>query len=73
MFNFRIVTCANGTEVIDRNTVTPYSNLTPVQMVEYQEIEVQLYIMDRMKRKVKRQQHRQQKPLYTLLCLLGLI
>ena len=74
MFNFRIVTCVNGTEIIDRNTVTPYSSLTPSQMAEYQEIAVQLYIMDRMKQKRKMEnQRRQRKPLYMLLCLLGFI
>ena len=39
MFNFKIITTADGNQIIDRNLKTPYSSLTPVQMVEYTEME----------------------------------
>ena len=32
MFNFRIIACADGTDVIDTRLKTPYSSLTPSQM-----------------------------------------
>lgn len=35
MFNFRIITTADGNQIIDRNLKTPYEALTPTQMVEY--------------------------------------
>ena len=54
MFEFRIITCADGTEVIDRNLKTPYKALTPLQMLEYLEMEHQIAVMDRMERKEKR-------------------
>lgn len=38
MFNFRIVICDDGTEIIDRHLKTPYNALTAVQMIEYVEM-----------------------------------
>ena len=73
MFDFRIIICDDGTEIIDRNLVTEYAELTPVQMVEYVEVDVQLAIMDSMRRTEQRRKERQQKisqnPLYKLACL----
>ena len=53
MFEFRIIDTADGNQVIDRNLKTPYSALTPLQMVEYVEVDVQLAIMDAMERKAQ--------------------
>lgn len=77
MFDFRIIICDDGTEIIDRNLVTEYAELTPVQMVEYVEMDVQLAIMDSMRRIEQRKSERQQKisqnPLYKLACLCRLV
>ena len=32
MFNFRIITCPDGTQIIDPSLKTPYNALTPIQM-----------------------------------------
>lgn len=76
MFDFRIIICTDGTEVIDRSLKTPYNALTPLQMLEYTEMDEQLSLMDRMKRKVKRETNRRRKlarnPLYRIACLCGL-
>jgi len=56
MFNFRIITCPDGTQIIDPSLKTPYSALTPVQMEEYMEIDTQIAFMERLKRKVKENQ-----------------
>ncbi|WP_418752467.1 hypothetical protein [Frisingicoccus sp.] len=53
MFNFRIVVCSDGTEIIDRTLKTPYDSLTPVQLVEYTEMDLQLARMDKVERKVR--------------------
>ena len=53
MFNFRIIDTVDGNQIIDRNLKTPYSSLTPVQMVEYMEMDNRLLIMDRMQRKAQ--------------------
>lgn len=58
MFNFRIITCPDGTQVIDRSLKTPYNALTPVQMEEYMEIDTQIAVMERLKRKAKRESNR---------------
>ena len=39
MFDFRIIDTADGNQIIDRNLKTPYKALTPLQMVEYREME----------------------------------
>ena len=38
MFNFRIIACAGGADVIDTRMKTPYSSLTHVQVEDYIEI-----------------------------------
>ena len=51
MFNFRIIDTADGNQIIDRNLKTPYNALTPIQMMEYLEMDNRLAYMDRMERK----------------------
>jgi macrodomain Ter protein organizer (MatP/YcbG family) len=52
-FDFGIVVCPDGTEIIDRKQRTFYHQLTPTQMVEYIEMDVQLELMDRLKQKAR--------------------
>lgn len=77
MFEFRIIACADGTEIIDRNLKTPYKALTPLQMVEYMEMDNRLAYMDRMKRKARAEALRKRKllrnPIYKMACLCGLV
>lgn len=76
MFNFRIITYPDGTQIIDSSLKTPYSSLTPVQMEEYMEIDNQIAFMERLKRKAKREADRKHKlkwnPLYKAACMFGL-
>ena len=77
MFNFRIIICDDGTEIIDRHLKTPYNALTAVQMVEYLEMNNQLAYMDRLERKARRQAERRRRitrnPLYRLALVCGLV
>ena len=77
MFNFRIINCSDGTQVIDPSLKTPYSALTPVQMTEYQEMSVQIAVMERMKRKAAREEKRRMKRernlFYKLASVCGLL
>ncbi len=77
-FNFRIIDIADGNQIIDRNLKTPYSALTPLQMVEYIEMDVQLAIMDMMERKAKEETGRKRlvsvrNQIYKIACLWGLV
>lgn len=76
MYEFRIIEMEDGNQVIDRSLRTPYEALTPIQMVEYAEIDVQLAIMDKMKRRKLMETERQRKLsrnlLYRAACLFGL-
>lgn len=76
-FNFRIIDIADGNQIIDRRLKTPYSALTPLQMVEYIEMDVQLAIMDMMERKAGAEAERRRKmarnPLWRLACFCGLV
>lgn len=58
MFNFRIINTADGNQIVDHTLKTPYSALTPVQMVEYTEMDNSLAFMDRMERKAKRKEEK---------------
>lgn len=80
MFNFRIINLSNGNQVIRRDLKTPYSALTPLQMVEYVEMDVQLTIMDRQKKKALRAREEAERrrkvlrnPLYRLACFCGIV
>ena len=77
MFNFRIIDTADGNQIIDRNLKTPYEALTPLQMVEYTEMDNRLLIMDRIERKAKQEAEHRRKlaknPLYKMACMVGLI
>ena len=77
MFDFRIIDTADGNQIIDRNLKTPYNALTPLQMVEYLEMDVQLAYMDRMERKARAEAERRRKiarnPIYKMACLCGLV
>lgn len=77
MFEFRIIDTVDGNQIIDRNLKTLYNALTPLQMVEYLEMDVQLAYMDRMERKARAETERQRKiarnPIYKMACLCGLV
>ena len=76
-FGFRIIVSSNGTEIIDRNKTTLYSELTPLQMMEYTEMDAQLFLMDRMERRAREEMERRRKiyrnPLYRIAVLCGLV
>lgn len=77
MFEFRIIETADGNQIIDMNLKTPYSLLTPVQMVEYMEVDTQLSLMARMERRKKAEAEQRRKlawnPLYKIACMCGLV
>ena len=49
-FNFRIIKIANGAEIIDSTLSTPYNSFTPLQMMDYINVENSLYFSERQKR-----------------------
>lgn len=77
MFDFRIITCVDGTEIIDRTKCTVYETLTPCEMVKYIEMDIQLLVMDRMERKARAETEHERKlarnPFRKLACLCGLV
>lgn len=77
MFNFRIIDTPDGNQIIDRTLKTPYDALTPIQMVEYTEMDNRLAYMDRMERKARVEEEYRRKiarnPIYKLACLCGMI
>ena len=77
MFEFRIIDTPDGNQIIDRNLKTPYKVLTPLQMVEYLEMDNRLAYMDRVERKARAEAERRRKiarnPIYKMACLCGLV
>lgn len=77
MFDFRIIDTEDGNQVIRRDLKTPYSALTPLQYIEYTNIEVQLYIADRQKKKFLKEANRRRiiarNPFVRFACFCGLV
>ena len=77
MFEFRIIDTPDGNQIIDRNLKTPYKALTPLQMVEYLEMDNRLAYMDRIERKARVEEEHRRKiarnPIYKMACLCGLV
>ena len=77
MFDFRIINTADGNQIIDRQLKTPDSSLTPVQMLEYAEMEDRLAYMDRLEKKARQKAEHIRKlaknPLYKMACIVGLV
>ena len=77
MFNFRLINTPDGNQIIDTTLKTPYSSLTPLQMVEYIEMDNQLAYMERMERKQKKETENKKKFTYKLLrklaCACGIL
>ena len=77
MFNFRIIDTPDGNQIIDRTLKTSLNALTPLQMVEYLEMDNRLAYMDSMERKERAEAARRRKiarnPIYKMACLCGLV
>lgn len=71
MFEFRLINTEGGNQIIDMSLRTPYESLTPLQMLDYIEVDSHMAIMERMKRKQRRQQARN--PLWKLACFCGIV
>ena len=73
MFNFRIITTADGNQIIDRKLKTPYESLDIFQFMEYLEAEESMDIMENKARQMaERKRKLARNPLYKLACVLGL-
>lgn len=77
MFDFRIIDLPDGNQVIRKDLKTPYSALTPEQYIEYTNMEVQLYISDRQKKKYLKENEKRKKlarnPLFRFAYFCGLV
>ena len=75
MFNFRLINTPDGNQIIDTTLKTPCESLTPLQMVEYIEMDTHLAFMERLERKKKRVlKHKQENnPLWKLACFCGIV
>lgn len=77
MFEFRLINLSDGNQIIDTTLKTPYDSITPIEMMEYMEVDARLEYMKRMERKQKREVERQQKFTYKLFhkvaCVCGIM
>ena len=77
MFNFRIITLSDGTQIIDPSLKTPYDSLTPLQMVEYTEMDEKIAYMERMERNARaeteRKRRHERNPFVRFACFCGLV
>ena len=77
MFNFRLINTPDGNQIIDTTLKTPYDSITPIEMMEYMEVDAQLDYMRRMERKQKREAEHKQKFTYKFMhkvaCMCGIM
>lgn len=77
MFNFRIINTPDGNQIIDPSLKTPYDSLTPLQMVEYTEMDEHFAYIERMERKARKEVERKRKlarnPFFRFACFCGLV
>ena len=77
MFNFRLINTPDGNQIIDTTLKTPYDSITPLEMVEYMEVDNRLEYMKRIERKQAREAERKQKFVYKLFhkvaCMCGMM
>ena len=77
MFNFRLINTPDGNQIIDTTLKTPYDSLTPLQMIEYIEVDNRLTYMERMEKKQQKEAERKQKLLYRFMqkvaCVCGIM
>ena len=66
MFNFRLINTQDGNQIIDTTLKTPYDSITPIEMLEYMEVDNRLAYMERLERKQKKEAERNQKFTYKL-------
>lgn len=53
MFKFRIINTPDGNQIIDRTQGTSCDSMSPVEMLDYLQVEESLYFAERKQRKVK--------------------
>ena len=77
MFNFRLINTPDGNQIIDTTLKTPYDSITPIEMIEYIEIDAQLDYMKRMERKQKKEAERKREFTYRFMhkvaCMCGIM
>ena len=77
MFNFRLIETPDGNQIIDTTLKTQYDSITPIEMMEYMEVDAQLDYMRRMERKQQREAERKQKFTYKFMhkvaCMCGIM
>ena len=77
MFNFRLINTQDGNQIIDTTLKTPYDSITPLETMEYMEVDARLEYMKRMERKQQREAERKQKFTYRFMrkvaCMCGIM
>ena len=77
MFEFRLINLSDGNQIIDTTLKTPYDALTPIEMMEYMEVDTRLEYMRRMEREQVKEAERKRKFTYKLFhkvaCMCGIM
>ena len=77
MFEFRLINTPDGNQIIDTTLKTPYDSITPLEMMEYMEVDAKLEYMKRMERKQQREAEHKRKFTYRFMhkvaCMYGIV
>ena len=67
MFEFRLINTPDGNQIIDTTLKTPYDSITPLEMMEYMEVDAKLEYIKRMERKQAKEAERKQRFTYRFM------
>lgn len=77
MFNFRIITLEDGTEVIDEKQYTYENGLSPVELLKYIEWEQRIYKLNKIRQKelkeLEQKRRNARNPFYKIAYVCGMM
>lgn len=72
-FDFRLTNTPDGNQVINNSLKTPINSITPLQMLEYLEVEKQLNYFTDLEQKERKQRKTRKGFLYKIACVCGIL
>lgn len=67
MFNFRIIKISKDIDIIDKRQVTSEDRLSPIELLDYTELENSLYFFERQERRKRKEESRKETKIHSIL------
>lgn len=70
MFNFKIIKISKDIDIIDKRQTTQEDRLSPIELLEYTELENSLYFFERQERRKRKEESRKETKIHSILASL---